>query len=840
MTMAGICLGVAAIVSISIINHSVLVSFDQTFTHATGRSQLQITNSQSGIPESILETVQQLPEIEYAAPILENDGQLSSGLEQTVLILGVDVLLDTQLRDYSLAGETAEIPDPILFLAKPDSILITKMMAEREGLRQDQRVNIQTVHGERAFRVRGILNPTGPARAMGGNVIIMDIYAAQMAFGKEGRFDRIDIRLRQGQRTEDITRKLLSILPAGYVIDTPASRTRQMEAMLEKFQNSFHLVSFLAIFAGMYLIYNAVSISIVQRTEEIGILRAMGASRSDIRMLFFGEVTVLAIVASAAGVAGGIALAWGLVDTFESIISAYYVRTRVEAIAISWLHPTLGFGLGMFASLAAAFVPANASSRTPPMTAIRNHPYATTGSKQSHILNSLAGLCLGLAMALLTIGNWYQASLLSYHVTILCSAQLLLAVGFSLLSHGSLTVVGNVFSPILTRFFGSEGTLAAKNMHSNVTRNAVAVAAIFFGITVFVSASGLVQSVRHSALHWLDNVARADILLTTGHPGSSVNAPTVAMPMTMLRELEATPGVLSVDPWRKMHMNYGERDVLLSAVDVIKRLEYSQFVYAKGGNADARTLLPNHNRILINEPFAKNFEIHPGDAIDLPTPFGNVSFEVAGIVVDYLSDTGTIIMDINTLQKHWNNSLADSFSIRITPDADLDIVRRTIQNQFGHKRKLFVLSARKFRTEIIKTLDSMFIFNHILNIITALIAGLGIVITLLSSVSERRHDIGVLRSLGMLRSQIASMVMMESLLLGLTGGFLGSVAGSVAGWINLEFFFVTNYGSAARYVVPFPAIGLALFLSVGVAGLAGIIPAYRASQLHIVEALARD
>ncbi len=128
---------------------------------------------------------------------------------------GVDVLVDTQVRDYSLTGDSADIPDPLLFLAKPDSILVTKTMADREGFTIDQKIQVQTVEGIRTFHIRGILNPEGPAKAMGGNLAVMDIYAAQMAFGKEGRIDRIDVSLRRGENLEAVRQAVMAAASEG-------------------------------------------------------------------------------------------------------------------------------------------------------------------------------------------------------------------------------------------------------------------------------------------------------------------------------------------------------------------------------------------------------------------------------------------------------------------------------------------------------------------------------------------------------------------------------------------------------------------------------------------------
>jgi putative ABC transport system permease protein len=840
MSVVGICLGVAAIVSIGVVNRSVLFSFEDSFTRVTGKAKLQVTGAQSGFPEALLEKVQNVPGVEYAVPVIETDGMLVAGKERSIMILGVDVLVDTQVRDYSITGESSDVPDPLLFLAKPDSILVTKTMADREGFTIDQKIQVQTVEGIKTFRIRGILNPEGPAKAMGGNLAVMDIYAAQMAFGKNGRIDRIDVSLRQGEDLETVRQAIAGALPKGYMVDTPAGRTRQVETMISKFQNGFNLISYLAIFVGMYLIYNAVSISVVHRRKEIGILRALGCSRKEIVLLFLGETLILSVIASSLGVGLGLLLADSLVGSFGRVISETYIRTSVGGIHVTWFYPVLGFACGVIASLFAALFPARASSRVSPASAIRSVPYAEEGFFTTGRLNFGGALCLILSFSILAAYNLMGDSSLAKNTTFLFVSQLLLAIGISLFTPSFLRGFVTIFNRLFSSGFGAAGRLAGLNLRKNLTRNAVAVAAVFFGISVFVGSSGFVYSVKESAISWLDSVVRADIIVTSGHPSSSTNAQTIPMPVKMSRELETVPGVLSADPWRKVSLNYNGKSVLLSTIDVALRSKYSNYVIAQGATKDLLRLLPNQDNVVVSEPFAAIFRVKQGDTIDLPTPSGTVRFGVVGVVVDYLCDNGTIGMDIHTYQRHWGDTLANLFSVRVRPDAKVSAVRDEIQKRFGTERKLYVLPALEFKNEIRRVLDGMFVFNYALNIITLTIACLGIIVTLFASVMERTREIGTLRSIGMLRRQISMVVVLESILMGLAGGVLGSAAGILVGWASLEGFFVANYGSAARYHLPIGAIFWALVLAAGLSALAGMIPARKAAKTNIVEALSYD
>lgn len=839
MAIAGICLGVAAIVSIGMVSRSILFSLTDSFDKVTGRAQIQITGAQSGFPESFVETVQAVPGVEYAVPVIEADGLFVSGKERSVMILGVDVLVDAQMREYSLTGDSADIPDPLLFLARPDSILVTRTMAEREGFTIDQKIQVQTVDGIRTFRIRGILNPEGPARAMGGNLAVMDIYAAQMAFGKEGKVDRIDVSLRPGEDLEKVKKAVAAALPKGYMVDTPAGRSKQVTEMLARFQDNLDVISYLAIFVGMYLIYNAVSISVVHRRREIGILRALGARRKEIILLFLGETLVMALIASALGVALGLFLASSLIKGTSNFVSTFYVRSAATALHLSWFYPMVGFASGLLASLLAALFPARTSSRITPASAIRSAPYAEETFFTSRRLNIIGASCLLLSLLVFAFYELAGDSPIAKLKGLLIGAQLVFAVGISLFTPAFLKGFVSVFNRFFSGSLGAAGRLAGLNLRKNLTRNAVAVAAVFFGIAVFVASSGYVHSVRSSVLQWLDAIVKADILISAGHPSASMNTRAIPLPVDMVPRLKEVPGIATIIPWRKAFINYSGRKVLISASQLAlypERRERGKKSPAAGNMERAPA---EANAVAVNETFAAIFKIKKGDRLTLPTPAGLVDFRVTKIVVDYTGDSGVIGMDIATYQRHWEDRLCNAFFVLLQPGAKVEEVRSELQRRLGAAGNLYVVSAREFKYEIRKFLNRTFVLNYALNVITLVIACLGIIVALLASVMERTREIGVLRAVGMLKRQIQGVVVLESALMGLAGGLLGSAAGIVAGWLNLEGFFVTNWGSA-QYYLPLTSIFWALFLSTGLAALSGIIPAHRAAKTNIVEALSYD
>lgn len=841
IAFCGITLGVATMAAIDIVNASVLRSFEDSINHITGKAVLQVTDAESGFPEAMLERVQNVPGVEFALPVIQTTALFSDGSRRSFVILGVDALQDHQIRSYKLSDENADIPDPLLFLARPDSLLLTVMMAEREGIRIDQKVRVQTVQGFKTLTVRGLLDPEGPAKAAGGDIAIMDVYAAQLAFGKEGRIDRIDVSILPGETLDGMKEKIAAALPAGYVIDTPMERSRHVELTLARFRKSMDVVGFMALLVGMYLIYNTVSISVVHRRKETGILRALGCTQRQVLGLYLVETILLSGLGSLAGIGVGVLFAQATVGVVAQSVTDFYLKTSVSGLALSHADLVIDWCLGVLASLLAALIPASAGARITPLSAIRVQPYSDSGLLLGRKIRIAAAASLLLSFAILFAYQKAEAASFIRTPAATTLSGLLLVLGVSLGTPTFLRGFIAVFHRFLSSRLGATGRLAGLNLQKNISRNAVAVAAVFFSITMLVSSSNMIHSTRVAFTEFIDAVTQADILVSSGHLMATGGTPNIPMPRSMIGEIEKVPGVHLAYPFRKINLNYNGRRLLLESFDVDRSKDYSSFdMFTQGRREDMLALLPRRDNVVINEPLAARYGLKPGDAIDLPTPDGEKRFGVAAVAVAYESDSGVIWMDIHTYRKHWKDTVVDMYEVLVKPGASVQTVREAILDRFSGDRSLFATPGREFKDEVRRMIDRSFAVNNAVVLIQMIIAGFGIVITLLASVLERTREIGILRAVGMTRRQISRIVIVESMIIGACGGVLGAGAGVVAGWLSLEGFFRIDLGASLRYEIHGPSLLWAFLLAIGFSVLAGLYPARSAARTNITEALAYE
>jgi putative ABC transport system permease protein len=822
LTAAGIVLGVAVFVGMHTANQSVLAAFQRTIDRIAGQTQLQISAGEPGFDEGVLEKVQNVPEVRAAAPVIEATVSMGNA---NLLILGVDMLGDRSLRTYDLDGSD-ELDDPLVFLAQADSLIVTRSFAEQHGFKLRSRVPLLAMDGEHVFTVRGIMKPGGLASAFGGNLAVMDIYAAQKVFGRGRKFDRVDVALQDGVTLDQGIAKLRAALGTGFQIEPPSSRGEQFEATSRIYSLGSNITSIFALFIGMFIIYNTFAIAVTQRRGEIGILRALGATRKQIRTLFLAESAITGLVGTLAGVMFGILMARAMAAYIGGLLEEVYgVAQSNESIQIApWLI-ALAVAMGVVTSLIAAVIPARAAALVDPVKALQKGGYQSLSEVENRTRRRWAIACAcGLAVALV-FNRFTVIFYLGYVLAVL--AAVLLAPAMSL-------GLARVLRPVLARIRPVEGSLAADSLIQGPRRTSGTVAALMLSLALVISLGGLARSSYQSITDWMKIALNPDLFVTTAE---SVTARSFVFPASLGDELRTMDGVGTVQLVRSVRVIVKDTPIMLVAVDIADLARHAKPPAVEGNPDQMYADAAAGKGVIASENFARLHGAKMGEMLEIPTPRGMLRTPIVGIVRDFSDQQGSLIMSRDTFVREWNDNSVNIFRIYLAPGARESDVRQRILDRFGSRQRLFVLTNADLRNYVTKLTDQWFGLTYVQIAVAVLVAVLGIVNALTVSITDRRREIGVLRAVGGLRRQIRHTVWMEAAAIGLIGLALGLGLGAMQLYYTVEIARRDLIGIEIGYAYP---LMMALALTpviLSAAFLASIGPAESAVRGSLVEAL---
>jgi putative ABC transport system permease protein len=827
LTIAGIVLGVAVFVGMHTASQSVMFAFSHTVDQIAGRTQLQVTAGETGFPEELLDKVQADPTVGVAVPIIEAVVDTRIAGAGNLLVLGVDMTGDRRLRDYDFdSGDEAVVDDPLVFLAQPDSLIVASEFAEKNRLEVGSRLPLGTAEGTRTFTIRGIMKSSGLTSAFGGNLAIMDVYAAQKMFGRGRTFDRIDLAVKAGRSIADCQRALHARLGPGLQVDPPSGRGQQFEAMLAAYSMMVNISSLFALFIGMFIIYNSFSIAVAQRRSEIGVLRALGATRVQIRWLFLGESAVAGLIGSVLGVVVGILIARGIAASIGTLINDVYgVAQRTDDLAT---NPSLLGGsllIGVVTSMVAALIPAQNAARVDPVHALQKGTYQMLSAGENRLRIALAASLGAISVACLTMGSSRALFYCGYGLAVV--AALLLSPMLSL-------ALAKAFRPVLKALRPVEGALAADSLIQSPRRTSASVAALMLSLALAVAFAGMARASYASIISWMNVALNPDLFVL---PSQSVVTRTIRFPQTMTPELTAIPGIERVQLVRDARIVFRGTPVMIVAVDVESLSHTSARQPVAGNAADMYRLTAANRGLMVSENLAQLQGLKLGQTLDLPTPNGIISLPIVGIVEDYSDQQGTIIMDRSLFVRSWNDDSVNIFRLYLKSGAVVADVKSRILSTFEGRRQVFVLTNGELKGYILRVTDQWFALTSVQIGVAVLVAILGIVNTLTVSITDRRRELGVLQAVGGLHGQIRRTIWIEALTVGCLGLVLGLALGAMNLYYILEIVREDIAGMRLEYQFPITVAAMLVPTILAAAFVAALWPAEAAVRGSLTEAL---
>jgi putative ABC transport system permease protein len=383
--------------------------------------------------------------------------------------------------------------------------------------------------------------------------------------------------------------------------------------------------------------------------------------------------------------------------------------------------------------------------------------------------------------------------------------------------------------------FGVEGRLASDSLVQAPRRTSATVAALMFSLAFVIHSAASSSSVKTSLMQWVDSSVNADLMVS-----SAGAARTFQLPSEMGEALKQIPGVRQVDGVRMTTIEYEHSAPLLLATEMEQYLRRATPLMEEGRVDDLLPGMLGKNGVLISNNLARLHHLRKGDHIALDTPTGRHTFEVVGVAVAYYSENGTLQLDRRVYAKLWNDTRVDVFHLMLEQGYPIDLVKQNIYQNFADHRNIFVHTNQDARGEILRLANQFWVLTYVQLVVAVLVAVLGIFNSLMVSISERKHEIGILRALGGERRRVRKAILLEAVCVGVVALTLGIVSGT-----TLSFYMLGSFGaSITGWIFPyeFPtAVVLALLPGVvGITVLAAWYPAALAVKTSIAEALAYE
>jgi putative ABC transport system permease protein len=823
LTALAIALGVSVVLAIDLAGDAAAGSFHSSLETLAGDNELEVVAS-GGVPESVLATLAEQPYALRLSPRME-DFAVDQRTQEMLPLIGLDLVAEgsryLSQSAASLADQQPTGKESIRELEDPASIWVSAGLGKAPG----EHLNLLINDAVMDCVVRGVL----PATSAKENAVLMDIAAAQRALNRFGRVDRALIKLPAGSNIEDWQRRLGAILPAGVEVRPEGSGTQENRRMLAAFRWNLRLLSYIALVVGAFLIYNTISVSVVRRRPEIGIVRAMGASRTQILFAFLGEAACLGFAGAVVGLPMGRFLAGAAVKLMAATVESLYVSSRPGPISLSCWSLGLALLVGTGVAVVSAFSPAREAMQVPPTDAMaqgRREYIARVRKGTDLIVAGILALSAAVASRMPAVAG---KPLFGYLATILLIAAAAYAMPALVSS------ISRITAQALGKMFGVEAILASRSLAASLRRTSVLVGALATAVAMMVSVGIMVGSFRQTVVHWMNNQLPGDLYVRPAGAPSADRHPTIALELA--DQIAKLPGVAAVDRLRAYEIDYQGMPVTLAALDLrVLRAYRNSDSFSGRPTAEVLRQLRGQNNIIVSEPFTYKHRVKTGDTVRLSLGGRQADFTITDVNYDYASERGYILMDREVLLQFLPDPAPTNLAVFVSPEAKVEDVRREIQ-QTAAGHRILIFSDREIRSEAVRIFDRTFAITYALEAIAVIVAVMGIAGALIALVIDRRRELGLLHILGAAPGQIRKMILVEAGMLGL----LANLAGFVLGYfLSLVLVFVINkqsFGWTIRFHWPVSVLLGGLTVVYAATVLAGLYPARVAVRINPLEVM---
>jgi putative ABC transport system permease protein len=810
VTVLALALGVALGSSVFLVNTSALNEFGLATKRLVGEADIVIRGPREGFAEQVFVDLARNPSISALSPVLELEVALS-GRNDTLKVLGLDPFQAAALQP-ALIGDVGE---SVFQLFDPDAIYLSSAAAQTLKLQRGDSLPVTVGSSAKTLHVLGILPEGAYPQALG----LMDIASAQWTFNAVGRLNRIDVRLKPGTDVDALRRDLGKALPPGVLAIAPQVERDRAVTVTRAYRVNLNMLALVALFTGAFLVFSTQSLSVLRRRRSLALLRALGATQSQLRRALLGEGLALGAVGSLLGVILGLLIAAAILKFLTADLGNGQLRAVGASLGAAPLQLLAFFAIGIAVAGVGAWVPARNAARQPPARALKGGDGDYQSVAQLSWGSGLGLLLLGAGLAWLPpIGGLPIFGYAAIAALLLGAVLLVPAV----------TLKGLGLAPRTRRVVLDT---AVAQLRENVGLSALSLASIIVSFSLMVAMAIMIHSFRVSFDHWLGKLLPADLQLREPFGND-----TAFWSSADQASLAAIPGVSRVEFRRTRQLLLDPRR---APVTLIAR-----------GASDAQTAaeLPlvrsaetaPANPAWISEALQDLYGYQVGDAIVVPLGGRMMPFTVAGVWRDYARLSGSIVISRDAYQADTGDTGANEGSMWLKPGIEAASMEKLLRSRLDNGDAVEITTTSALHERSLQIFDRAFAITYALEVIAVIIGLTGVSFAASSTALARRAEFGMLRHIGMLRTQIIGMLADEGILTGAFGVIYGLVLGIA---LSLVLVFVVNRQSFNWSIdldVPARLLALLSLVLIGAAAVTAVISGRAALSQDAVRAVRED
>jgi len=836
LTALSVVLGVGFVAGTYVLTDTMNAAFEELFDQTTGAADVvarsstafdaSLTEGSGGggseerqpFPEGVLDDVAALPDVDVATGDVQGYAQMVD--PRTDEVIG-------GVGPPTIGTNWSELADQILDIragsppAGPDDVVVDAATARTAELSVGDRIRILFQGPPREFTVSGIAGFGEADNLAGATLAVFDLETAQEVLEKEGVYDLINVVGRDGVAASELRASVAAVLPDGMEAVTSTTVADEASDTLKEglgfFQTALLVFALIALFVGSFIIFNTFSIIVAQRTRELALLRALGASRRQVIVSVVTEACVVGLIASVVGIVVGIGIAIGL----QGLLGLFNIDLPSTSIQLLPRTIIVSLVLGALVTVAASILPARRAGTVAPIQALREAEDAPPTRALIGRRLAVAVLVTGVGVAAILYGLFGAES---NEATLVGLGAAVTFIGVAMLSPlAARPVAGGLGAPL--RRLSIQGRLGRENAMRSPKRTASTATALMIGLGLVSMVAILAASLKASFDAALTETLKADYALSTS--SFTTFSPDVGERVAALPEV----GVASA--FRQDGFRVGDASSFLTAVDPATVEDVATMEVSEGSVSE----LGEEDTVLVHRDVAEERGWSLGD--EVPARFassGDMPLTIVGIY-DENRLVGDYVVSLDTYEGVFTEQLDAFVLVTGAEGVPLPEVADSIRAAVAEFPNVQVQDQAAFREQQAGFIDQLLALVTALLLMAIVIALFGIVNTLGLSIYERTRELGLLRAVGMSRRQVKRMIRWESVIIAVFGAVVGIAIGVLFGWALQQA--LRNQG-VTEFVLPVGQLVVYLVLA-GLAGvLAAIWPARRAAKLDVLEAISYE